>query len=229
MEFKREVRLTFFGSGTAITICISAICYAIVMGVGWTLQRMVPNEQLIFIAAILTTIPIVFTASYLLFTFRFLESCSFDTCLKDCTKTFVFITELLAGILEIGGGVLFMVGSVNLRNRENVLAFGISAGVFAIISGLACICAQFCLCFCTYNPKSQRWVFYTCSTFNVNYLGNIQYIQYYTGANTSICIFTSTILFTICCVCKYFFVVGSIVTKLTIWNGKLKYLYPFTH
>ena len=156
MECKRKVRLTFFGSGTAITICISAICYAIVMGVGWTLQRMVPDEQLIFIAAILTTIPIVFTASYLLFTFRFLESCSVDTCLKDCTKTFVFITQLLAGILEIGGGVLFMVGSVNLRNQENVLAFGISAGVFAIISGLACICAQFFLCFCTYNPNSQR-------------------------------------------------------------------------
>ena len=150
---KREFRLTFFGSGTAIAICISAICYAIVTGVGWTLQRMVPDEQLIFIAAILTTVPIVFTASYLLFTFRFLESCSFDTCLKDCTKTFVFITELLAGILEIGGGVLFMVASVNLRNH---LAFGISAGVFAIISGIACICAQFLLCFCTYNPTPQR-------------------------------------------------------------------------
>lgn len=156
MKMKREFRLTFFGSGTAIAICISAICYAIVMGVGWTLQRMVPNEQLIFIAAILTTVPIVFTASYLLFTFRFLESCSFDTCLKDCTKTFVFITELLAGILEIGGGVLFMVASVNLRNQSNVLAFGISAGVFAIISGTACICAQFLLCFCTYNPTSRR-------------------------------------------------------------------------
>ena len=38
-----------------------------------------------------------------------------------------------------------MDGSVNLRNRDNVLAFRISAGVFAIISGLACICAQlFC-------------------------------------------------------------------------------------
>ena len=156
MKCKREVCLKFFGSGTAITICISAICYAIVMGVGWTLQRMVPDEQLITTGAILTTIPIVFTASYLLFTLRFLESCSVDTCLKDCTKTFVFITELLAGILEIGGGVLFMVGSVNLRNQENVLAFGISAGVFAIISGLACICAQFFLCFCTYNPNSQR-------------------------------------------------------------------------
>ena len=159
MKMKREFRLTFFGSGTAIAICISAICYAIVMGVGWTLQRMVPNEQLILTAAILTTVPIVCTASYLLFTIRFLESCSFDTRLKDFTKTFVFITELLAGIMEIGGGVLFMVASVNLRNQStggNVLAFGISAGVFAIISGVACICAQFLLCFCTYNPTLQR-------------------------------------------------------------------------
>ena len=153
MKMKREFRLTFFGSGTAIAICISAICYAIVMGVGWTLQSMVPDEQLILTAAILTTVPIVCTASYLLFTIRFLESCSFDTRLKDFTKTFVFITELLAGILEIGGGVLFMVASVNLRNH---LAFGISAGVFAIISGIACICAQFLLCFCTYNPTPQR-------------------------------------------------------------------------
>ena len=116
-----------------------------------SIQRMASNEQLITTGAILTTIPIVFTASYLLFTLRFLESCSVDTCLKDCTKTVVFITQLLAGILEIGGGVLLMVGSVNLRNQENVLAFGISAGVFAIISGLTCICAQFFLCFCTYN------------------------------------------------------------------------------
>ena len=153
MKCKREM---FFGSGTAIAICISTICYAIVMGVGWTLQEMHSDEPLIIIAAILTTIPIVFTASYLLLTLRFLESCSFDTRLKDCTKTVVFIAQLLAGILEIGGGILFMVGSVNLRSRDNVLAFGITAGVFAIISGLACICAQFCLCFCTYNPSSQR-------------------------------------------------------------------------
>ena len=164
MECKREIRLTFFGSGTAIGICISAICYAIVMGVGWSLQRMASNEQLITTGAILTTIPIVFTVSYLLFTFRFLESCSescsSDICLKDCTKTVVFITQLLAGILEICGGALFMAGSVNRRNQENVLAFGISAGVFAIISGLTCICAQFFFCFCTYNSNSQRWVLY---------------------------------------------------------------------
>ena len=153
MKCKREVCLKFFGSGTAITICISAICYAIVMGVGWTLQRMVPDEQLITTGAILTTIPIVFTASYLLFTLRFLESCSVDTRLKDWTKTVVFIAQLLAGILEIVGGILLMVGSVN---QANVLAFGIPAGVFAIISGLACICAQFFLCFCTYNPNSQH-------------------------------------------------------------------------
>ena len=151
MECKREM---FFGSGTAIAICISTICYAIVMGVGWSLQRMIPDEPLITSAAILTTIPIVFTASYLLFTLRFLESCSFDTRLKDCTKIVVFIAQLLAGILEIVGGVLFMDGSVSLRNQDNVLALGISAGVFAIISGLACICAQFFLCFCTYNSKS---------------------------------------------------------------------------
>ena len=52
-----------------------------------------------------------------------------------------------------------MVGSVNQdnpTNRDDVLAFGISAGVSAIISGLAWICAQFCLCFCTYIPNSQR-------------------------------------------------------------------------
>ena len=157
MECKREIRLTFFGSGTAIGICISAICYAIVMGVGWSLQRMASNEQLITTGAILTTIPIVFTVSYLLFTFRFLESCSEscsgDICLKDCTKTVVFITQLLAGILEICGGALFMAGSVNRRNQENVLAFGISAGVFAIISGLTCICAHFFFCFCTYNSN----------------------------------------------------------------------------
>ena len=151
MECKREM---FFGSGTAIAICISTICYAIVMGVGWSLQRMIPDETLITSAAILTTIPIVLTASYLLFTLRFLESCSFDTRLKDCTKIVVFIAQVLAGILEIVGGVLFMDGSVSLRNQDNVLAFGISAGVFAIISGLACICAQFFLCFYTYNSKS---------------------------------------------------------------------------
>ena len=156
MKMKREFRLKFFGSGTTIAICISAICYAIVMGVGWALQRMVPNEQLILAAAILTTLPIVFTASYLLFTLKFLQSCSFDTRLKDYAKIFVFITELLAGILEIVGGVLFMAAGVDLRNQSNVLAFGISAGVFAIISGVACICAQFLLCFCTYNPTPQR-------------------------------------------------------------------------
>ena len=149
----------------AVVLLLESVFQPYVTPLSWVLggasrEWLPTNNSIITTGAILTTIPIVFTVSYLLFTFGFLESCSEscsgDICLKDCTKTVVFITQLLAGILEICGGALFMAGSVNRRNQENVLAFGISAGVFAIISGLTCICAQFFFCFCTYNSNSQR-------------------------------------------------------------------------
>ena len=146
-------RQTFFRTCTVILFVISAVCCAITIGVGWALQTMAPGNDLILAAAILTTVPIIFVTVFIPFACIYRKTCSFDAVhmyiLRECMKCPVFTIGTLAGLTETTGAVLFVVAGVN---NPDVLAFGVSAGVFGIISGLTCICTQFCWCVYTYNP-----------------------------------------------------------------------------
>ena len=146
-------RQMFSRTCTVILFVISAVCYAIAIGVGWAFQSMAPGNNLILAAAIVTTIPIILMTVFISFACMYHKSCSFDTVymyiLKECMKCPVFTIGTLAGLTEIAGAVLFVVAGVN---NLDVLAFGVSAGVFGIISGFTCICTQFSWCVDTYNP-----------------------------------------------------------------------------
>ena len=144
---------TFFATCSIILAVISAVCYAIAIGVGWAFQSMAPENELILAAAVVTTIPSILMTAFIFCACIFRKSCSFDTVymyiLKECMKCPVFTIGMVAGLTEITGAVLFVVAGIN---NPDILAFGVSAGVFGIISGLTCISTQFCWCVYTYNP-----------------------------------------------------------------------------
>ena len=119
---------------------IAIICYAIVMGVGWVLAtRESPGEPLILAGAIVSTLPALSLASYLCFAFTFFEACEDDSCIKFGILTI----HSCAGLVQMIGAALFIAAGATL-NEPNVLAYGISAGVFGMIAGSCCICSQCC-------------------------------------------------------------------------------------
>ena len=53
--------------------------------------------------------------------------------------------EMVAGVIEMVGGTLFIAVSAIL-NDPNLLAYGVSAGVFGIIAGVTNILSRSCCC-----------------------------------------------------------------------------------
>ena len=127
---------------SSVLLTITTICYAIVMGVGWVLAiREQPVEPLILAGAIVSTIPVLSLVSYLCFAFTFHKTC------KDgfCIKFVIFTIQSCARLVQMIGAALFITAGATL-NEPNILAYGVSAGVFGMIGGCCCICSQ-CCCF----------------------------------------------------------------------------------
>lgn len=121
---------------------IAIICYAIVMGVGWVLAtRETSGEPLILAGAVLSTLPALALASYLCFAFTFLKACEDED--SYIIKFGILIIQSCAGLVQMIGAALFIAAGATL-NDPNVLAYGISAGVFGMIAGSCCICSQCC-------------------------------------------------------------------------------------
>ena len=125
-----------------VLLIIAIMCYAIVMGVGWVLAiRESPGEPLILAGAIVSTLPVLSLTSYLCFAFTFFEACEDDSCIKFG----IFTIQSCAGLVQMIGAALFIAAGATL-NDPDVLAYGISAGVFGMIAGSCCIFSQ-CCCF----------------------------------------------------------------------------------
>ena len=98
-----------------ILFYMSAIPYLIVMGTSWAYQTMVPENQLILAAAIVTTIPIILVTLYTFFACIFLKLHVSDILLKDRhiihswnhIKSSALIIQMLAAVIEVVGVVLF--------------------------------------------------------------------------------------------------------------------------
>ena len=92
--------------------------------------------------------------------------------LKDCIKGFVFIIQMVAALVAIVGAVMFIVAAVVLGDpnanrlpladgiqRVDVLAYGLVAGMFGILTGITCICTQFYWCIlCSFNRFTKSTV-----------------------------------------------------------------------
>ena len=125
-----------------VLLTITIICYAIVMGVGWVLAiREEPGQPLILAGAIVSTIPVLSLVSYLCFAFTFSEACEDDSYIKFG----IYTIQSCAGLVQMIGAALFIAAGATL-NEPNVLAYGVSAGVFGMIGGCCCIVSQ-CCCF----------------------------------------------------------------------------------
>ena len=91
---------------------------------------------------------------------------------KDCIKGFVFIIQMFAAFVAIVGAVMFIVAGVILGGpnanrlpqadgvqRVHVLAYGLVAGMFGILTGISCICTQFYWCtLCSFNRFTKSTV-----------------------------------------------------------------------
>ena len=114
------------------------------MGVGWVLAtRESPGEPLILAGAIVSTLPALSLASYLCFAFTFSNACEDGD--SYIIKFGILIIQSCAGLVQMIGAALFIAAGATL-NDPDVLAYGISAGVFGMIAGSCCICSQ-CCCF----------------------------------------------------------------------------------
>ena len=128
-----------------ILFYMSAIPYLIVMGTGWALQIMAPENQLILVAALVTTTPIIFVTLYTCFACVFLKLNSSDIRLKNrhimhswnCIKSFALIIQMLAGVIEVGGAVLFLVAAYTGLS-DSIRSIGHVAGLIGIMTSCCC-------------------------------------------------------------------------------------------
>lgn len=140
--------------GGSVMFIISTVCYIIALSVGWSLAKDVyPNDQLIGTAATVITVPLYSLVAIMILYFIciYIAVCCCPTVDLEsktinsgycCTTVTLVLFEMLAGLFEIAGAVIFIVAAAKIGDPK-VLAFGISAGVFGLLAGCSC-----CICEC---------------------------------------------------------------------------------
>ena len=131
------------GCGILMAI-FSFVFYAITMGVGWALnQNVYPGNSLILGGAVVSTIPVFAVMAYAVVACM----CNKDQC--DAVQGIAacaLLIQSVATIFEVIGGILFIAAGATLKDKNSdVFAYGVSAGVFGILAGITCCCAQVCI------------------------------------------------------------------------------------
>ena len=133
-------------------LVVSAICYAIAMGVGWALALNVyPGTPLIWAAAIITSIPVLCILVVLRYG-SYLECCG--NSVSEGAANCVICIVMASGFFEAVGGALFIAAGA-LISAPRVPAYGISAGVFGILAALAFIISQCCWYHCLREMRKE--------------------------------------------------------------------------
>ena len=141
-------------AGASVMFAISTVCYIIALSVGWTLAKDIhPHDHLLFTAAMVITVPLYSVVVVIILGVACARAAG-CTCSKKeeeevisvasaCLFVTLVLLEMLAGLFEVAGAVIFIVAAVNIGDYR-VLAFGISAGVFGIFAGCSwCFCECF--------------------------------------------------------------------------------------
>jgi len=122
---------------------ISAIAYVITMGVGWALSRSVYPSPLFGAGAIIATIPILAVGGAILTSCY----CGSDSKFTDAAFYFAIFIVCIAGLFEVIGAVLFIIGGAQLKDENSqALGHGIAAGVFGLIAGISCCFSTIACC-----------------------------------------------------------------------------------
>ena len=138
-------RIFKFGIVAIVFLSISLISFLIVLGLGWYYNREIDSDDHIFTAGIaVTTVPIF----ALMVLGIFLPLSAKLDCLAVIFWVILVIIVISTGIFEIIGGVILLVAG-GLGESSQAIAFGISAGVFGLVSGAAFFCSMivFGVCF----------------------------------------------------------------------------------
>ena len=132
----------------SVSCAISFVAYIIAMGVGWALDQMFPGDITTRAAAIVSTIPVISIAGYLV------VACMFgaEVC-KPWASGCMITCIVFSWLFEIVGGVLFIVAGVS-----HDLEFGVTAGVFSIVAGFSCCGYLFFLPPCFRKSGNQESV-----------------------------------------------------------------------
>ena len=131
---------------SAVLLVISWVCWVIMVSNGWKLYAMVyPENQLVYAAAIISSIPFYAVALHFLCICPFGKSYLESNGVLGCLLVF----EMLAGVTEIVGGIMFITATLNDPN-----VYGVSAGIFGIIAGVTNIIFQ--LRCCTHYLKGSQ-------------------------------------------------------------------------
>lgn len=117
----------------------------------WFVERVDSTNDLMFKAAVLTTFASSATYGLVWILARVVYTGA-ESKLGSCILMQSIILAFSAGMLEIAGGLMFLSAS-GLTNGPGVIAYGVSAGIFALISGITCCCGTFC---CTGGIKDRR-------------------------------------------------------------------------
>ena len=127
------------GAIAIISIAVSIIAFCIVMAVGWPYtESVLPENDSVKAAAILATVPLFAIVGGIL-----MCGSLFSPEIK-CTIYVGACIVFFGAAIELAAGILFV---VNLGDDSRAMAFGVSAGVFAMIAALGC-CIAACSCAC---------------------------------------------------------------------------------
>ena len=106
------------------------------------------ESSTILAAAIVSTVPGLFLTAYVYLILHYADVIAFSdkgmailTCVLTC--------EIIAAVLQVIGGIIFIVVVDNL-------AYGVSASVCGIISGVTGFCSQVCCCTLLCIPNTRE-------------------------------------------------------------------------
>ena len=139
----------------AVLVYISFVCFVILTGVGWAFAIAIhPGNPLMLAGAVASTIPVTCFIAFpcTLLTCSF---CCVDKNKRETMGNLIFLVEILLGVCEFIGGVLFITAGVTLNTDPLVITLGGCTVMFGII---VVICS---LCFCCKRnqqlPKNERF------------------------------------------------------------------------
>ena len=139
----------------AVQVYISFVCFVILTAAGWAFAIAIhPGNPLMLAGAVVSTVPITCFIAFpcTLLTCGF---CCVDKNKRETMGNLIFLIEILLGVCEFIGGVLFIAAGVTLNADPLVITLGGCTIVFGIIV----VTCSLCFC-CKRNqqlPENERF------------------------------------------------------------------------
>ena len=138
----RSTKLVF--TFAAVFFAISCTAFIISMSVGWSFVERIDRTHDLMLRAALTTASASSALFGLIWIFARVVYTGAESKFGSCILFSSIILVFFSGFLSVVGGVIFLTAS-GLTEGPGVVSYGVSAGIFALISGVTC-CIGICCC-----------------------------------------------------------------------------------